>query len=456
MSELKTINIELPFEPRAYQLPVWHAFHKGYKRILYIAPRRCGKDYLGLSILIVAALQRVGGYAYVLPTYESARGIVWENVCSNGMRMLNLIPEEIIESKNQQMMMVKFRNGSYIKLLGSDNYNNSIVGRTFAGMLFSEFCLQDENAWKYASPILAESDGFAIFLTTVRGKNFLFDMYEETLDDPKWFTLLHTIDDTNHISPDNWAQIQKEHSWEFIQQEYYCNFNLGIDGTIYGRSIDKLNLNGQIGNIPHNPKYRVNSAWDIGRDTTAIILWQVEGTSIKIINYHEDKGKNLEHYINVLEDMRKEYGYIWNKHFFPHDMNNINFDGPMYTRVFKAQQLGLENCIVVKKVLLDDGIEWTRTQLMNMFIDRNKCKQLIKCLENYRYELNVETREYSKHPVHNWASHGASAMMYLSLGIPHAGIETTAEELRQRYENSKMRRGGNTMVSVDTIFSNGR
>ena len=450
MTNLTTINVAEKFDPRAYQIPVWRAFHKGYKRILYIAPRRCGKDVLGLSILCAAALQRVGGYAYVLPTYDSCRGIVWENVMSNGMKMLELIPSELVESMNQQQMMVKLRNGSYIKLLGSTNYNNSIVGRTFAGMLFSEFCLQDERAWNYASPIVDESDGFAIFISTVRGKNFLFDMYEKAKNDPEWFTLLHTIDDTKHISAKNWERIQKEHSWEFIQQEYYCNFNLGIDGTIYGRSIDKLNLNEQITSVPHNPKYRVNSAWDIGRDTTAIILWQVEGTSIKIINYHEDKGKNLEHYINVLEDMRKKYGYIWNKHFFPHDMNVVNFDGPMYTRVFKAQQLGLENCSVVKKVLLADGIEWTRTQLMNMFIDRDKCKQLIKCLENYRFELNIDTREYSKDPVHNWASHGASAMMYLSLSIPFATTETTPEMLRARYQNAKNR--GHSLNAVETIF----
>ena len=434
------ISVFRDFEPRPYQQPIFEAFTRGYKRILVIAPRRMGKDVIALNCMIKGALKRVGTYLYVLPTYESARGIIWDCIMSNGQRMLDFIDPKLIESKNEQQMRIKLINGSIIKLAGSDNFNNSLVGRSCAGIVFSEFAIQNPDGWKYAAPILAESDGWAIFISTVRGKNHLFDMYESALWQKDWYVLKLTYDDTKHISEENWQQLLKEHSEDFIRQEFYCDFNLGIEGTIYGKYIDKMKLNDQIGNVPFQSRYRVNTAWDIGNDCTFIILWQVVGQTINIINCLQDSNKNLEHYVGLLEDLARKEGYLYNKHFFPFDMNNRNYDGPRLTRLFKVQQMGLDNSIVVPKVSHEDGIEWVRSQLKNVYIDQNKCKDLIKALENYRFEFNSETRTYSRLPVHNWASHGASAMKYLCLGIPQAGKETTPEELKARYQNA-MNRG---------------
>jgi len=449
----KTITVESKFVVRPYQMPIWKAFHKGYKRLVIVAPRRMGKDVLALNCSLEAALQRVGTYLYVLPTYEQARAVVWNCIMSNGQKMIDFIDPALIDSKNEQQMRIKLVNGSVIKLVGSDNYNNSIVGQNAAGMVFSEFALQDPNAWKFASPILAESNGWAMFISTVRGKNHLFDLYEYALENPKtWFALKLTYDETQHLSQENWEEEQRSKSWDFIQQEYYCNWNLGIEGTIYGKYIDKMRMNGQIGTVPFQPKYRVNTAFDIGNDTTAIIYWQIVGQCVNIINYHEDKNKNLEHYIKLVEETGYKNGYLWGKHYFPHDMKVVDWSGPRFTRVFKAQQMGLQNVIVVEKVLLEDGIEWVRSSLPKVYIDEKNCGQLIKCLENYRFELNVDNQIYSKKPVHNWASHGASAMMYMCLAVPSAGIETTPEELKARYQRAM--NGGNQFINpIDAAFN---
>lgn len=447
-----TIDIESKFEARPYQENFLEAFRSGkYKRFVYISGRRSGKDCMGLECTLEGALSRIGTYLYVLPTYESCRGIIWENIMANGIKLLDyVIDPRLIASKNEQQMAIKLHNGSRIKLVGSDNYNNSLVGRGAAGMVFSEFAIQDPMAWEFASPLIAETDGWAIFVSTVRGRNHLFDLYEQALNDPLWYTELLTYDQTNHLSKEAWAQEQSKHSWDYIQQEYFCNFNLGIVGTIYGKYVDKMKLNGQIGNVNFNPKYRVNTAWDIGNDTTSIILFSIEGTNIKIFDYIEDKNKNLEHYVSLLNEKEKDNGYIYGKHFFPHDMMVNEWAGPRFSRKFKAEQMGLKNVIIVPKVSHEDGIEWVRSKFPDIYIDEKRCSQLIKCLENYRYELNVERKEYSRLPVHNWASHGASAMKYLCLGIPQAGTETTPEQLKERYNRVMGKQY--EQPSVESIF----
>jgi len=72
---------------------------------------------------------------------------------------------------------------------------------------------------------------------------------------------------------------------------------------------------------------------------------------------------------------------------------------------------------MVDNVSLEDGIEVMRSTLAKVYIDENKCKQLIKCLENYRYEWNDKKQVYSKVPLHNWASHGSDAFRYMCLSL---------------------------------------
>ena len=45
------------------------------------------------------------------------------------------------------------------------------------GMVFSEYALQDPRAWSFSIPILKASNGWALFISTVRGRNHFYDLY---------------------------------------------------------------------------------------------------------------------------------------------------------------------------------------------------------------------------------------------------------------------------------------
>jgi hypothetical protein len=212
------------FKPREYQIPIMDAIlNKGYKRVLCILPRRAGKDVCAFNIMIRAALKKIGVYYYIFPTYSQGKKVIWDSMTNEGIRFLEYIPREIIESTNSQEMKIRLTNGSLIQIVGSDNVD-SLVGTNPQGVIFSEYAIQDPRAYQFLRPILVANDGWSLFVSTPRGKNHLFTLYEIARSNPEWYCLKLSIEQTNHIPL---SDIEKERaeglmSYDLIQQEYYC------------------------------------------------------------------------------------------------------------------------------------------------------------------------------------------------------------------------------------------
>lgn len=432
------INVETriklnKFVPRDYQLPILDAIeNKCYKKVLAILPRRSGKDMTAWQLCIRACLRKPCVIYYIFPTYSQAKKVIWESITNSGTRILDYIPDELVESKNSQEMKVRFINGSLLQLVGSDNFD-SLMGTNPQGVVFSEYALQDPRAYQYIRPILTANNGWALFISTPRGKNHMWDLYQIAQLSPEWYCYKLTIEDTNHIPL---SEIEKEKaegimSDDLIQQEYYCSFTMGVEGSYYAKYLDRMRVKGQIGIVPWEPGFKVNTAWDIGvRDSTAIIFFQVIGQTVRIIDVYEKNKEGLEHYAKVVQN--KPYQY--NKHFGPHDIKVKEFGSGM-TRIEKAKQLGI-TFTVAADLSIDDGIESVRSALSKIWIDESSCGSLLKALENYRQEYDVKRKVYKSCPLHDWSSHFADCMRYLCISLPKTRDSSSAEELDRRYREA--------------------
>ena len=175
------------FKPRKYQLPILDAIeNKGYKKVLAILPRRAGKDIVAWNIAIRQCIKKVCTVYYIFPTYSQAKKVIWNSITNEGKQFLDFIPRELIESKNSQEMKINFTNGSILQLIGSDNIDR-IVGTNPYGCIFSEYALQDPRAYQFIRPILAANEGWALFISTPRGRNNFWELYEIAKQHPDWF-----------------------------------------------------------------------------------------------------------------------------------------------------------------------------------------------------------------------------------------------------------------------------
>jgi hypothetical protein len=432
----KTIKLDR-FIPRPYQQKLVTAFELGkVKRFVAIWPRRAGKDICALNLLLRSALRRIGTYFYVFPTFSMGRRILWDAIDISGNRVIqHYIPEELIESKNEQQMRIRLINGSQIQIIGSDDVDKSLVGTNAVGIVYSEYALQDPHAWQLAIPILKASDGWALFISTVRGRNHFYDLYEVVKDRSDWFCEKLTIEDTQHITVE---EIEKEIesgqiSRDLAMQEFWNDFNLGVEGSFYGKYIDDLRKKNQITQVMWEPYLPVHTAWDLGyNDSTTIIFFQMQGPMIRIIDYYENSKQGLEHYAKII----KEKEYTYGRHIAPHDIAVHDLSTGV-SRWKMMHDLGVTFLRVEGKLpSIDDGIEAVRRILPKCWFDDRSCGKLIKALENYRQEYDNKRKVYKSTPLHDINSHAADAMRYLALAIPKLTPNSSPQELKDRYNKA--------------------
>lgn len=404
------------FKLRPYQERVFNAFFKGdTSRFCMVWPRRAGKDQTWWIITVLEALRKPANYAYCLPTFASARKVIWQTINNEGLRMIDYIPKELIDKVNEQQMFIRLVNGSMIQLIGSNSYNQSIVGTNWRGIVFSEYQLADERAYLFAKPILNANGGWCAMIGTPRHHNHFYKLAMIAKDSPYWFYEFLTLDDTKHISE---AELEKERaegliSEDMIQQEYFCSWNLGVGGSYFTKYLDRLRLNGQIGRVPHNNAYLTHTSWDLGiADPSAIIWFQIVDGNIHIIDCYEKNQEDLEHFISIVRNKSYQYG----THLAPHDVMQRSLETG-FSRKEKARSLGLD-FEVVKRYSLYDGIEAVKSTLARCWFDEVKCAPLIKALDNYRKKYDEKHDVYLDEPIHDKASHFSDSMRYLATGLP--------------------------------------
>ena len=414
------------FHPRQYQLKVLDAIDRGYKRIFLLWHRRSGKDLTLWQIINSQAWQTVGLYYYFLPTFTQAKRIIWDGITNDGQRFLDYTPKQLIENTNISEMKIELKNGSIIQLIGTDRYD-SIRGTNPIGCVFSEYAYQNPMAWEVVKPILKVNKGWAIFNTTPNGKNHSYELHTMAKTNPNWFSEVLSIKDTKVLTGEDIADEEAEGmTKEMIAQEYYCSYDVGALGSYYADQVNKARKENRICNLPIEPHIAIDLWLDLGRsDSTAIIFTQTLGKEIRIIDYHEENGKELMHYIQLLRDKEYNYGVVN----LPHDARQRRLEARSSVQE-QFDEAGFTTTIV-PKAHIQNGIAKVRQVFPRLWFNKTKTKQLLRALENYHKEYDEKAKVFRNNPKHDWSSHGADALRYLSVGHKDSKASTYESDAQE-------------------------
>ena len=215
-------------------------------------------------------------------------------------------------------------------------------------------------------------------------------------------------------------------------------FEQSVDGGVYTEEIADLYDRGRVGDFPWVKEHPVFTFWDLGiskGNACCIVFAQFIKDTIRIIDYYECEGRGGTYHASQM--LAKPYTWPPNDDYcyLPHDgKNRDKFSAIPFKDSMTDLGLKVEN--VVKPENKDlDGIQAVRgifpkLQINLMPAEENRqdgepyngTDRLIKGLKFYRYKWDEDLKQWSKSPIHDWASNPADALQTLALGYKYCPI----------------------------------
>ncbi len=212
------------------------------------------------------------------------------------------------------------------------------------------------------------------------------------------------------------ARMKVDSPAKYAQFVMNCHDEVDLDACYYADTLSQLRKAGQMGVVRQDSSVRVHLAFDVGFDCTAVWFFQVVGQKVPVIDYYENTGKPIKHYVDVFDRLKRDEGYNYGKLFLPHDANKREMvAGTTLSKSLK--DMGYDVVTLEREQNIDFGINNVINVLPRCWFDEKKCEDGLEALQHYRREYNEEMKVYEEKPLHDWASHPADSFRYLARAV---------------------------------------
>lgn len=241
-------------------------------------------------------------------------------------------------------------------------------------------------------------------------------------EDKRYF---RDLEHNEGVALDDWQQawwvMQEETQGGTMKREYPATpkeaFEQALEGAYFEQQLSAANKRQSIGAFPYDPRYEVNTFWDLGRnDQTAIWIHQDIAGRDRFIGYYEASGEHISHYLTYLKDWLKEREAKWDTHYWPHDGDRQDLFLEK-GRVGEVEELGFRPRIVPRVSNKLVAIEAARSAFPNCDFDESACAMGLKRMKHYRKEWDGHRGVWKDRPLHDENSNGADAFMTYSSGF---------------------------------------
>jgi len=393
------------------QFPVKMAslFDKARYKIYY-GGRGAGKSHSAAKALLVlgakSQIRVLCAREYQTSIKDSVHKLLCDQITLMGLEGFYEITQTAIKGKNgTEFAFVGLKNNvANVKSYEGVDYcwveEASTVSRNSWNVLIPTIRKDGSEIWVTFNPELETDETFQRFV--VRPPEGAIVQKINWSDNP-WFPEVLALEKDALKSRDPSAY---QTVWEGL-----CR--LTVDGAIFAQEMQVAELDGRITKVNYDPTKPVHAIFDLGwADSTAIWFLQFVGMETRLIRYHEDSQKTISHYLALMQT----YGYMYDTLWLPHDAQNktLASNGKSIEEIVRAAG---HKTRIIERTPIVDSINAARTIFRNCWFDRENCYDGLQCLRHYRYEVDPETGQFSRNPLHDQYSHGADAFRYIGLMI---------------------------------------
>lgn len=213
-----------------------HLSKARYKVI--VIGRRGGKTEFALNELIDRAMEKPGLYWFVSVSYRQAKSIAW-------VRLKQLLKNDPYWKYNEAELSAYHKlRCTTIELRGADN-EDSLRGVGLQGLIVDESAMVKGNVWpEILRPMLADTEGWAIFISTPKGRNWFYELYTKAIsgDDSTWAGWRHPTAVNAYIAEQEILDMKRDMSDRLFRQEVMAEFlddELGVFRGVRKCSVGK-------------------------------------------------------------------------------------------------------------------------------------------------------------------------------------------------------------------------
>lgn len=183
------------------------------------AGRRFGKSYLSTYIILTKALEKQGNYFFVAPTFAQARQILW-NILKDKTR------DKVAKKINESRLEIVLINDSIISLKGADRAD-TMRGVSLSGVVLDEFATARESKYLWQEvlrPALSDQKGWAVFISSPKGRDYFYELYNMAKDEDGWNSWQYTTIDGGYVDDDEIQRAKNDLDERSFKQEYLAKF----------------------------------------------------------------------------------------------------------------------------------------------------------------------------------------------------------------------------------------
>jgi phage terminase large subunit len=396
-----TKEIEIEIKPRKQFRPF---FETDRRFSVILAHRRAGKTVACIQKCFIKCMthKRPGPpvrVAFMSGTFGQVKDTAWAYAKDYARKVGDC-------RVNESELTIEFSNKAVLKLLSSENAER-IRGQYFDLVVSDETADCPPNVFhSIIRPALADMKGDFCAIGTPKGRNHFWKMWNAALNDPDWFTLRVTADESGIIDPSELEGIRRQTPDAIFRQEFLCDFSVGRIGAIYARLLEDARNQRRISNDTlWHKECPVYTSWDVGMALNQRVwCWQIIGDRIvfleSLFGDHEC-GTPAE----WAERLRSR-GYSYGSHFIPHDAATTN--GGLWEQSLRTA--GLMNIVPVpRQNSVWDGVNSALEAMPRVSFNEEGCSLGLDSLDQYHARAETDGTTIRDVPVHDHASHAADA-----------------------------------------------
>ena len=246
--------------------------------------RRFGKSELAQMEIIFEAIKG-HSVAYITPTYQLAKTFF--------KQLAKVLPFE----NNKSDLTITFPNEGSVMFFTGERLD-ALRGRKFNLVIIDEasFIPDLEDGWLNSiRPTLTDYKGRALFLSTPKGKNYFFSLYQKGMHkEPDWQGYKFSTFDNPYIDRDEILEAKRQLPEAVFQQEYMANAMENAANPFGSQHIDKC-----VKQLSRQPAmfYGIDLAKSV--DWTVIIGLDQQGDVCIFDRFQKDWKQTKEHILTL-------------------------------------------------------------------------------------------------------------------------------------------------------------